>query len=134
VVDFGHEELEVIDVELGIEEFPFTGRVFPAGVFAHVFLAAVFTVRFGIGLVFENDFEVILIGKVEDFVDIDGRTSSEMPEVTDIVLEMKGLLDELLENVGFGSVGDDEISLIQFVNKSDRVLHSYFATINGLIT
>jgi hypothetical protein len=46
LVDFGHEELEVIDVKLRIEEFPFTGRVFPAGVFTHIFLAAVFTVRF----------------------------------------------------------------------------------------
>jgi hypothetical protein len=58
-------------------------------------------------------------------MDVDGRTSSEVPEVTNFVLEMKGFFDELLENVGFGSVGDDEIAFVEFVDKSDCVLHCY---------
>ncbi len=101
--------------------------MFPSWVFAHIFLAAILAVRLIVWLILQNDLKLVFVGKVEDFVDIDGNASSEMSKVANIALEVERLFDKLLQDVGFSSVRNDEVALVEFVNESDSVLHCYFS-------
>jgi hypothetical protein len=50
-----------------------------------------------------------------------------MSKVANIALEVERLFDKLLQDVGFSSVRNDEVALVEFVNESDSVLHCYFS-------
>lgn len=70
--------------------------MFPTWEFAHIFLAAVFASGLIIRVILQNDFKLIFVGEIKDFMDLDRNAPTQMSKVSNIVLKVECLFYKLL--------------------------------------
>jgi nitrate reductase gamma subunit len=57
--------------------------------FAHIFLAAIFASGLVIRLFLQYDFERVFLWEIENLMDFERYSTSDVPQVSNIVLEME---------------------------------------------
>lgn len=99
----------------------FAGWVFPARHFAHVLLTHV---TFGFvfrTLIIQDDFIFVAFRLTDQL--FNGYLTALTPEMFNLALQPQSLFDEVLKGVGFGLIGDDELSSKLFMREDNGPFH-----------